>query len=481
MKSSLYFQPVLVVLISFILGFTASPAGADIEEDPVLRSDEVGEKTGFFIEYFNYQEYVYSKSKKTELGDNVEVDTALRYQFGDATFGRVRFETDPVQNRAANKTSQVEFLAGHRVNNWYFQVDVEVRGDDTSTSAGNTQTGETSIGLDLDSHLTKIMYVFQPFDLIFYPFNFDGEVGREFNTWDVTRLYFIEGSPSSFPAGPPTAGESIAEKTIPGLELGMSFSDAVTARAYVGVGAASYLYPTDPSFEIDQAGVTASRWERQEDIGYKAGFHYRNPEFRLELEYVGHTQADETGSLLKEAASLYMIGRVSGLLIEPEIAYSHAGSRAYRLSSARTWFEETTPFDPLYQDYSRNRQDWLGESDLAYHLRVGIESESFVPYVSYKYQGKHFIFRERESAHRLRVADESASHGGLSRYGLGAFFYNGNFLVNPHFEFLQARNPVFYSSTDVRADRLATEFKKQDYLLYLTVSYSYGPSRVFRP
>lgn len=487
MKIRTSLQRVIQLLILGLV-VVSTPARADIEEDPVLGLESVGEKRGFFLEYFNYEEYVYSKSKKTELGDNVEVDTAIRYQYDENTFGRLRFNTDPVDNRTSNKTASFEFLGGHRANNWYFQVDVEVRGDDGSTTGGTTKSGETSIGLDLDSELTQITYTLNNLDITFYPFNFDGEVGSEFKTYDVTRIYYIEGSPTSFPAGAPSAGESIAEKTIPGLEFGYSLSEELPMRFYAGIGAASFLYPASGNFELDEAGVTASRWERREDIGYKAGLDYRTEDLRVEVEYVGHTEADKTGSLLKEAGSVYAIGRVAGFLIEPEVAYSKAGKRPYRLNRDRDWFEETTPFEPLYQDYSTNgpggngaRQNWVGEEDFAYSLRVGYEMDAVVPYLAYKYQGENFVFRDRESAHTLRTADLSESHGGLNRYGAGVFIYSGNFLVNPQFEFLQANNPVFFSAADVRNDRLAATFEKQDYLLYLTVSYNFGPSRVFRP
>ncbi len=457
----------------------------------------MGDKTGFFIEYLNYQDYVYSRSKKTELGDAVEIDMALRYQFNPNTFGRIRFETDPAENRGANKTSKFEFLAGHKVAGWDLQLDAEIRGDDTT---GKDRNGETSVGLDLDSELTHITYDWGGAYFTFFPFNFDGEVGSEFKTPDVNKVYFVEGAPSSV-NDLQVADERIGEKTIPGIELGYNIGGRATAeqtdpnqpsdpgearvgstglRVYVGGGAVSYLYPSNSNFTLPTSPA-ADRWERREDLGYKAGILYRNPDFRFEAKYVGHTESEETGSLYEAAASVYAIARLGKLLVEPEVAYSKAGKRAYNLDQTGEWFDQITPFQPIYADYRGKLQDWLGKQDYAYGLRIGYETDTFVPYISYKHQDPYYIFRDRESAHMLRTADDSKSHGGLERFGVGAYFYSGSFLVNPNVEFLYARNAVFTNSSDVRQDRILSSFRREDAILKLTVSYSFGPSRVFRP
>ena len=70
---------------------------------------------GIFVEEFNYEEFIYSRSRKTEIGDQLELNMAMRYQFTDTTFGRFRFNTDPEENRFENKTSQFEFLVGTRL------------------------------------------------------------------------------------------------------------------------------------------------------------------------------------------------------------------------------------------------------------------------------------------------------------------------------------------------------------------------------
>jgi hypothetical protein len=75
---------------------------------------EKPELNKFFIETFYYEENIYSRGKKTELGDQVELSASLRYQFSDDTYFRARFETFPEENREDNKTSQFELLAFHR-------------------------------------------------------------------------------------------------------------------------------------------------------------------------------------------------------------------------------------------------------------------------------------------------------------------------------------------------------------------------------
>ena len=173
-----------------------------------LEGDLPSEVKRVYMEYFSYEEYVYSQSKKTELGDQVELDTALRYQYSDRTFARLRFETDPQENRLDNQTSKFELLTGHQYGPVFFQVDGEFQ-------TNEVDTGGMTFGFDLDSEGSLIAYEpFQSFRMTFYPFNFDGEVGKEYNTWDVTRLYFIEGTPSTINQTP-AGDEKVVDKTIP--------------------------------------------------------------------------------------------------------------------------------------------------------------------------------------------------------------------------------------------------------------------------
>lgn len=438
--------------------------------------------TGIFVEYMNYEEYIYSRSRKTEIGDQLSLDAALRYQITDSTFGRFRFNTDPDENRFDNKTSEFEFLIGHVYNNFYFQVDSLLNLDDQEND--NDDTSGIAIGLDLDSEDTLISYkVSNNLLLTFFPFNFDGEVGRNFNTGDVTRIYFVSGSPSTV-NNTPLSDERLAEKTIGGLQATI-LQDAESGQGWqlaAAVGAASYEYPTNDSFNIlFQTSSNATSWERKEDIGYKGVLRYTADDFRFEGRYVGHTQASETGSLLEAAGSAYTIFRAGSLVFEGEYTVSKAGGNPYEVSRSSQWFEETAAWLPVYADQAGELQNWIGKADSAFSFRVGAESESFVPYVGYKFQGENFIFRERESAHLLRTADESLSHGGLNRYAIGAFFRSGQFVMNPEVEYLVAKNDVFSNAGDLRRDRQNATFQNDDFSVFLKIQYRFDRPRPFEP
>lgn len=464
----------MLIIGSGLMGLGLQARAAVVEEDPNLGPDAAPGRHGVFLEFLNYEDYIYSQSKKTEVGDATKVDVGLRYQYSPETFARLRFVTDPVENRFNNKTSKFEILAGHKHGPWYFQMDTDVLTDDGPT-------GGTSIGMDLTSELTSISYGGDTFDFTFYPFNFDGEVGSEFNTWDVTRIYFISDAPTT--VNPTQLGnEKIIKKTIPGFELAWRFLEDKNARVYVGLGAASFLYPMNSSFNIETA-PTADRWERREDVGYKAGFTYQIPDqFRLKLQGAAHTDTLHTGSLLAGAASVYCIGRLGFVILENEWTLSKAGDAPYRLSRSGTWFEDVTPYQPIYADVFGQHQNWIGKTDYATSFRLGYEyNDSTTPYLTYKYQGPNFIFRDRESAHRLRTGDESDSHGGLHRAGFGVFFYSGNFVVNPEFEFFRAKNAVFANASDVRTDRRLASFSNEDYQLSLLITYRVDGFLSFRP
>ncbi|MEO0336819.1 MAG: hypothetical protein AAF202_10510, partial [Pseudomonadota bacterium] len=289
--------------------------------------------TGVFVEYFDYEEFIYSRSRKTEIGDQLELDVALRYQITDSTFGRFRFDTDPTLNRFDNKTSEFEFLIGHVYNNFYFQVDSLLNLDDQENVTD--ETSGLAIGLDLDSEDTLISYKINNNMLFtFFPFNFDGEVGRTFNTGDVTRIYFVSGTPNAV-NDTPTGDEKLAEKTIGGFQLTF-LQDSQSSDGWMlalAAGAATYEYPADGEFDIrSQIVPTTTRWERREDIGYKALLRYSVTDFRFEGRYVGHTQASETGALLEAAGSAYMIHRLGRFIYEAEYTVSKAGGNPYEIS-----------------------------------------------------------------------------------------------------------------------------------------------------
>lgn len=433
----------------------------------------------FYIENFYYEDFIYSKSKKTELGDQAELNAAIRYQHSDDTYFRARFETFPEDNRFNNKTGKFEVLAGHTYGAVNFTFDLEINTNESSN-------GGTTLGLDLDSEFTNLNWkIADKVQLEFYPFNFDGEVGVEFNTRDITRINFIEGGPTTIL--PNQGNNNVIQKTIPGLVLTLGDK---RFNVYAGAGLATYLYPTNPTFHI-QNNQTATRWERRQDFGYKLGLNYRSESTRIWLGAVGHTQAEETGALHEHAASLYGIFRFpEGLIFEGEFVTAKNGKQPWRLSRSGTWFEQTTApgFFPIYSDYNGNLQDWLGKTDFATGFKVGYEvQEDVIPYTAFRIQGEHFIFKDEESAHLLRTADESKSHGGIMRGAVGTYLHYGNFVVNPEFEYRRAENPVFTNAGDAffannnQSQRLLARFQKNDYLFSIYLTYSFDGSKPFTP
>lgn len=452
------------------------PVSTVIEQSPIQTTEK------FSIEAFNYEEYAYSNSKKTEVGDQVELTTRFRYQFNENGWASLGFSTVPEENRFENKTSDFEVRAGYNFKKLFVQVDLTLNTTD--------EEGGTTVGPDLDSENSFITYRFtDDLQLTFFPFNFDSSVGVEFNTDEVARVLFVDNAPSVINPTP-NEDDRLISKTIPGFELRYS---QINKRGYgnsfyAGVGTATYLYPNDPSFDITRSS-NALNWSRNESVGYKAGAVSRGMNHFLSLQYVGHTEDEETGSLLRSAASLYSLNRLGGkFMVEFEATASEAGSQPYRLNSSRDWFETGSPigvdpFQRVYRDRDGNIQDWVGEWGWATSLRAGIIRKGYTPYLSYKYHDENFVFRERESAHLLRTARETGSHGGLHRVGFGAYLYKGNFIVNPRFEYLIAQNDVFSDRNAVTDSQIISGFTDTDFSFFLGVSYFFdkrtGP-RTFR-
>lgn len=435
---------------------------------------EESSKSKFYIDSFSYEDFVYSRSKKTELGDQVEIEVAAKYIYAPGTYARFRFETSPEENRENNESSKFEFFLSHKYETVLFNLDLELQ-------TNKSTNGGTSIGLDLDSDYTNIIWeINKSFTFIFYPFNFDGEVGEEFRTWDVTRVKTIEGAPTTV-SNSPTGSEKIVEKTIPGFVLNFRPNFVEGLGLYAGFGIASYFYPTNSNFDL-LTNTSVTSWERKEDRGYKFGINLDRDTLDLKLEFVGHDQAKETGALLEYAGSFYLITKLNKLVLDAEVTMSKAGERPWFTPRGTTWFETTSPFRKVYSDFfGNNTHDWIGKTDFAFGSRVGYAMGDVTPYVLFRYQGKNFIFVENESAHLLRTADESLSHGGLTRVGTGAYLSYGKWVVNPEFELRNANNPVFGNASDVRSNRLLSTYRKTDYLISLFVTYDFDGSNLFRP
>ena len=412
-----------------------------------------------------YNDNVYSQSRKTELGDRSRIDMAFRYHEAPRTFARLRFSTDPAQERYANKTSRFEGIFSRAFGAFTFQLDLELLTDDEED--GND--GGISLGPDLDSDDTFIRYGWGKTVFTFYPFNFRADVGDEFNTLDVTRINSIQGSPATI--NPTQAGnERITQKTVPGLEI-MWFDGPHSV--YAGFGVATYLYPTNSDFAIEDNPVATS-WERKETTGFKAGYLYLAGNLaKVNLQFVGNNKTEETGALLESAASLNVFRRFGDVFVEYETTISKAGAAPYDTNSSTGWFSNLTPFQPVYSDLNGERQDWIGQAGMAYSLKVGLRGKDSLPYLSLKYQDEHFVFDGDESAHRLRTSDESQSHGGLFRAGIGSYFYYENIYFRPLLEWQKANNPVFTNSTDLREDRELSEFTKENFQLSVSVVYTF--------
>lgn len=453
------------IVTTFLIAVCSTPlqAAQEFDTDRVLERHKKIDKN-FYLEYLNYEQKVHNSGKDVELGEELtKFEAAFKIVPTDDTFVRLRYDIDAKKNPKSNRTSKLEVLLNHRWQNVEMQADMDLRMDDYDR-------GATTFGPDTDSEYTFLAY--QPNDTwryVFYPYNFDGEVGRVFYTYDVTRIFYIDGTPD-FISNLPVADERIKVKTLPGFEV--QYFPSADWEVYAGVAAGRYLYPNRDDFVIEQ-NTAAERWEARRDVGYKAGFEYRGESTELQFEYVTHTETVETGALLETGASLQLRQDWSPFRLYFEASYSKAGENAYNLNSSFSWFEETTPFRPIFTDISGNKQKWLGEKDFAYYTKLSYQwASNKFPYVSYKRVGDQFVYWEEESVHRLRTADLSESHGGLDVYGLGIDLQLGNFTLTPEFEYKIAANRVFGNKLDLREDRELEKLNERETALTLYATYS---------
>ena len=478
----------LILMLIFIGSNSYSEEAPNLTNVPVSNVlDQSLLKTDkkFSLELFSFEDFIYSGSRKMELGDQVRLTTRFRYQITENAWASLGFRTDPNQDRFDNKTSDFELRTGYIYENFVAQADFSFNTNDPD--------GGISIGFDLDSENTFLRYkIKDKFQLTFFPFNFDGEVGVDFDTGDITRIYFIEGSPTNIPIDIATATVPIrvAQKTLPGLVLRYTNAeDSLNMESfYVGVSGASYERPNDPNFNIIDDSTSVS-WSRKTMLGYKAGLFFRRPKTFTSLQYIGQTKDDETGALINSALSLYSLSRVFGLMTEFEITATKGGELPWRVSRDGESFGSldlattTLASNRVYADRTGELQNWTGNWGVGTSLKVGTTSNSYRPYLSYRYLTDDFVYSSRISAHNLRTNDLSNSHGGLHGLGGGAFVYKGNFIINPRFEYLSAKNNVFGDSDDLRETLQDRNLIDSDFSFYINVSYFFnsrtGP-RTFR-
>jgi len=483
------FSKSILIATSVFITFVASAADkknlTNIPVSNVLDQSVQYTDKKLSLELFSYEEYIYSKSRKAEIGDQIELTSRFRYQITDEAWMSLGFRTDPSSDRFDNKTSDFELRSGYNFGSLIAQVDLSLNTNDPD--------GGISIGFDLDSENTFLRYLINDkFQFTFFPLNFDGEVGVEFKSGEVTRIYYVDGTPNNITLNPDPndPAERIASKTIPGFELRYAdVEDSKNIKAlYVGLGAATYEYPNDPSFDITQTS-TGNTWARRETFGYKVGGIYRTPRAFTSLQFVGHSEDRETGALLSNAASVYSLFDVANKFIsEIEVTATEGGSQPYRVSRSNQWFDTSNPIlaqtsQRVYKDNDGNLQNWVGKWGGAASLKFGIKQKGYTPYFSYKFQDENFVFSSRTSAHNLRTNNLAESHGGLHRIGLGAYFYNNNFIINPRFEFLKASNNVFADQAIITDFNPAAVLTDTDFNFFINVSYFYdkrtGP-RTFR-
>ena len=149
------------------------------------------------LDRMSYDDNIFSESQKTQLGDQSELGLAVRYHVAPMTFTRLRFVTDPRENRFNNKTSRFELIFAKSFDKFNIQIDLDILTNDTED---DPDSGGISIGPDLDSDDTFISYQLnRNHNFVFYPFNFRSDVGDEFNTLDVSRIETVTDSPGSLP------------------------------------------------------------------------------------------------------------------------------------------------------------------------------------------------------------------------------------------------------------------------------------------
>lgn len=432
-----------------------------------LNLDDIPMNT-FILDRIGYDDNIYSTSRKTELGDNTRLSMAMRYHVAPMTFTRVRFVTQPVENRINNKTSRFELIFARQFDNFNVQIDLDLLTNDTED---DPDSGGTSLGPDLDSDDTFISYMINNnHSIVFYPFNFRSDVGDEFNSLDVSRIQTVaNGSPTSI-SGTPIGNEIVVSKTIPGLEY--NYSKGIH-NFYAGIGVASYFHPTNDDFDIEN-NRDSEAWERDETTAYKFGYLLIDgSDMKVNFQHLAHDKTEETGSLLASATSLNIFKRKSQFIFEYESTMSVAGDAPYDIDPATRWFRNRTPFSAVFADVNGKGQNWIGESGFGHSLKLGYNIGKVTPYLSFKYLDEHFIYDGIDSAHILRNADETLSHGGLTKVGVGAYFYKKNMFFRPFLEYQRAENPVFTNSTDLRDDRAISSFRKDNFLLSFNFTYTF--------
>lgn len=409
-----------------------------------------------------YKQKAYSSSEAVELGEETTLDARMYWDFKDTVLG-LRFNTDPEKNPVDNETDTLEATLVHHYDMFDFAVDLDIDLD-------NSGTGGTTVALDGDSVKSFVAVTPLPFlQLSLHPYNFGGRVGKQFQTDDVNRIYFVDGTPSRVSRSP-IGDETLAMKTIPGVVATFDFKPV---QFYVGGGAVSFAYPSNSDFDIETES-TSDRWKMRNDTGYKGGFAWELDETsHLNFAYVAHERSAKTGSLMAAANSLqFVYDQPQGAFVEFERTQVTTGEAPYKVARDSSWFADQAPFRPIYKDYYGERHTWINKTDQALSLRLGHHFGNWLPYGGYQFLGENFVYRDRDSAHRLRTADDAHSHGGLKVTLVGLTWAQGPLSLRGEVAFKRARNKVFGSTRDLRDDRLLRELRDEEDAVTIYTTYA---------
>jgi len=458
----------VISILTSIAPLAAAQTPADSNQTPVALESSPGKEEApigsFFMDYLDYEQRIHSTSQNTEVGEKTKLDAAFKYRFNPNTSIRLRLDIDPYKYPEENKASKFEVRLFHSYKNFEIQGDFDINGDDNGR-------GATTFGPDDDSDDSFMTY--KPFSFlkaIFYPYNFGGEIGNEYRTLDVTRVFYIEGTPSVINEIP-QPDERIRTKTIPGFEL--QIFPMENLLVYAGIGSTSFYYPASENFDIKNQ-TAANVWKIKEDRGYKAGLRFDDQSTKVVMEYVTHSNSALTGSLLESASSVQVQHKVAKFIVDLERTDTKAGSKPYRLAKDWKWFENDRGYNPIFVDYYRNDQNWLGKAGSASMIKLGYDFGELTPFVAYKTISENFIFRKRESAEKLRTVDETQSHGGMVAWKFGTEIKAGQFVVRPEVEHFQAENAVYGNRSDLQEFNINNKsYGKKNTVFTLFTTYQY--------